>query len=107
MNDRTLAVLEKYDLEVLRSWKGRGAILCETKTGVKILKEYKGNQERLLVQQQLLKEIKKNGSFRIRSFYFNEDQMLLSSTYSSRTALGSAAALGAAGAGSSLTGLSR
>ena len=35
VNDRVLAVLEKYDIEVLRSWKGRGAILCETKTGIK------------------------------------------------------------------------
>lgn len=59
--DRALTVLEKYDLEVLRSWKGRGAILCETKTGIKILKEYKGSQERLLVQQQLLERIKENG----------------------------------------------
>ena len=38
MNDRSVSVLEKYDIEVLRSWKGRGAILCETKTGIKILK---------------------------------------------------------------------
>ena len=59
VNDRALAVLEKYDLEVLRSWKGRGAILCETKTGIKILKEYKGSPERLAIQQQMLKEIKK------------------------------------------------
>lgn len=61
VNDRTLAVLEKYDLEVLRSWKGRGAILCETKTGIKILKEYKGSPERLMIQQQMLEEIKKKG----------------------------------------------
>lgn len=61
MNDRAIAVLEKYDIEVLRSWKGRSAILCETKNGIKILKEYKGSEERLLLQQQLLKEIKKNG----------------------------------------------
>ena len=61
MNDRALAVLEKYDIEVLRSWKGRGAILCETKTGIKILKEYKGSRERLLIQQQLMKEIKEKG----------------------------------------------
>ena len=65
MNDRALAVLEKYDIEVLRSWKGRGAILCETKTGIKILKEYKGSQERLLTQQQLLKKIKENGFYNI------------------------------------------
>lgn len=61
MNDRALGVLEKYDIEVLRSWKGRSAILCETKTGIKILKEYKGGQERLLTQKKLLDKIKEEG----------------------------------------------
>lgn len=61
MNDRAVSVLDKYDIEVLRSWKGRGAILCETKTGVKILKEYKGRSNRLLLQQKLLQTIKENG----------------------------------------------
>ena len=61
VNDRTMAVLEMYDMEVLRFWKGRGAILCETKTGIKILKEYQGSPERLLLQQQLLQNIKRNG----------------------------------------------
>lgn len=61
MNDRAVSVLEKYDIEVLRSWKGRGAILCETKTGITILKEYKGSGTRLLLQQKLLQEIKENG----------------------------------------------
>ena len=61
MNDRAISVLNNYDIEVLRSWKGRGAILCETKEGIRILKEYKGSQERLWLQQQLLKEIKENG----------------------------------------------
>ncbi|MGN1315348.1 MAG: CotS family spore coat protein [Lachnospiraceae bacterium] len=65
MNDRAVSVLEKYDIEVLRSWKGRGAILCETKTGVKILKEYKGSSERLLLQQKLLHSIKEKGYTRI------------------------------------------
>ena len=61
MNDRALGVLEKYDVEVLRSWKGRSAILCETKTGIKILKEYKGGQERLLLQKKLLEKMKEKG----------------------------------------------
>lgn len=61
MNDRSVSVLEKYDIEVLRSWKGRGAILCETKTGIKILKEYRGNEQRLEQQERLLKEIKERG----------------------------------------------
>lgn len=61
MNERAFAVLEKYDIEVLRSWKGRGAILCDTKTGIKILREYKGSLEKLSVQQRLLEKIEENG----------------------------------------------
>ena len=61
MNDKTVTVLEKYDIEVLRSWRGRGAILCETKTGIKILKEYKGSSVRLETQYQLLQNIRKKG----------------------------------------------
>ena len=60
MNDKTLAVLEKYDIEVLRSWKGRSAILCETKTGIKILKEYKGSEKRLSLQKRMLEQIEEN-----------------------------------------------
>ena len=65
MNDRALGVLEQYDIEVLRSWKGRSAILCETKTGIKILKEYKGGQERLLIQKKLLEKIKEKGFYKV------------------------------------------
>ena len=70
MNDKVLEVLEKYDIEVLRSRKGRGTIICETKKGIKVLKEYKGSRERLLQQQQLLKEVKKRG-------FYNIDEILL------------------------------
>lgn len=70
VNDRALAVLEKYDIEVLRSWKGRGAILCETKTGIKILREYKGSPERLSVQKKLLDKIEERG-------FLNKERILL------------------------------
>ena len=61
VNDKTLAVLEKYDIEVLRSWKGRSAILCETKTGIKILKEYNGSEKRLSLQKKILEKMEENG----------------------------------------------
>lgn len=77
VNDRVLGVLEKYDIEVLRSWKGRGAILCETKTGIKILKEYKGSEERLQMQQQLLKEIKENGFYNVEEVIPSKEGSLL------------------------------
>ena len=77
MNDRALAVLEKYDIEVLRSWKGRGAILCETKTGIKILKEYKGSEERLRMQQQMLEKIKENGFSKVEQILTSKEGNLV------------------------------
>ena len=77
MNDRAIAVLEKYDIEVLRSWKGRSAILCETKTGIKILKEYKGSAERLVFLQQLLKEVKRNGFYGLEDIISSKDGEVL------------------------------
>ena len=40
MNDRCVSLLDNYDVEVLRTTKGRGAILCETNQGMLIFKEY-------------------------------------------------------------------
>ncbi|MGL5259940.1 MAG: CotS family spore coat protein [Lachnospiraceae bacterium] len=62
MNDRAISILEKYEIEVLRHRKGRGAILCETKEGLKIFKEYAGSAYRLSTQNLLLKALKENGN---------------------------------------------
>lgn len=77
MNDKTAVVLEKYDIEVLRSWKGRGAILCETKTGLKALKEYKGSQGRMAIQCQMLEKIRENGYINVEEIYPTKEGELI------------------------------
>lgn len=57
MNDRAVALLEQYDVEVLRVRKGRGAILCDTDKGCLIFKEYTGNADRIRMQNTLLQHI--------------------------------------------------
>ena len=47
MNDRAVSILEQYDIEVVRTVKGRGTIICETPQGCKVLKEYKGRTDKL------------------------------------------------------------
>ena len=47
MNDRAVGILEQYDIEVVRTVKGRGTIICETPQGCKVLKEYKGRTDKL------------------------------------------------------------
>lgn len=54
MNDRAVSVLENYECKVLRTYKGRSAIICETDCGLKILKEYRGTEERVAVGNRLL-----------------------------------------------------
>jgi len=55
VNDRSTELLEQYDIEVLRTRKGRGAIVCDTAEGCLIFKEYKGNDEHVELQNKLLK----------------------------------------------------
>lgn len=61
MNDRAISLLEQYDIEVLRTRKGRGAFICDTRQGSITLKEYRGNPQRLELQQQILQRIKELG----------------------------------------------
>ena len=61
MGDRNTSVLEQYDFQVLRTGRGRGAVLCETNCGLKLLKEYTGTLERLSMEDEILNLIKDSG----------------------------------------------
>ena len=61
MNDRAVSLLEQYEIEVLATRKGRGAILCDTDRGTLIFKEYVGSPQHLRVQDRLLKTIAAKG----------------------------------------------
>lgn len=67
MNDRAVELLEQYDIEVLRTRKGRGAIVCDTEKGCFILKEYTGNEERAELQNRLLRTIAAGGAVQTES----------------------------------------
>lgn len=47
LDENSLEVLEQYDLEVKRTWKGRGVYFVETAAGLHMLKEYRGSEEKL------------------------------------------------------------
>lgn len=77
MNDRSVNLLDNYDIEVLRTWKGRGAILCEANQGLFILKEYTGHREKVLFQDALLTMIKEQGFLNAEGIIRNKEQELL------------------------------
>lgn len=61
MNDRAVALLEQYDVEILRTRKGRGVILCDTNRGLLVFKEYEGNEAKLALINRLLSRIRDRG----------------------------------------------
>ena len=67
MNDRAVELLEQYDIEVLKTRKGRGAIVCETDRGCLILKEYSGSSDKIALQNRLLQKIAEEGLIRAES----------------------------------------
>ena len=67
MNDRAVSLLGQYDIEVLRTRKGRGAILCDTNQGCLIFKEYAGNENKIRIQDRLLNHIRETGKIQVES----------------------------------------
>lgn len=77
MNDRCVNLLENYEIDVLRTWKGRGAILCETNIGTLVLKEYKGNPEKCAFQEEVLSFMKDHGFTHTETYLRNKENELL------------------------------
>lgn len=54
MNEKALEVIDQYDLEVSRTWRGRGVYFLETSKGLHMLKEHRGSEEKLQNLHKLL-----------------------------------------------------
>lgn len=61
MNDYCLALLDQYDIEILRTRKGRGAYIVDTSQGQLLFKEYAGSEEMAQLQNRLLTQINEAG----------------------------------------------
>lgn len=61
MNERGLKILEQYDLKVSGTRRGRGAFLCDTDQGLKLVTEFRGSGNRLSFQNKVLKHLREQG----------------------------------------------
>ena len=78
MNERYQEVLEQYEVETLSVRKGRGAWICETDKGLKLLREYRGTVRRLEFEDQVLECLDTRGSLRADQYVRNQEGALLS-----------------------------
>lgn len=77
MNDRAVALLERYDVEIRATRKGRGAILCDTDRGCLIFKEYTGKEDRVRIQDELLNHIAGEGKVAVEQILPTREGELL------------------------------
>lgn len=61
MYNRENLILEQYPFEVKQTSKGRGALICNTSEGLKILKEYRGSEGRADFLYRLLRFLAEHG----------------------------------------------
>lgn len=78
MNDRNTEVLEQYNLEIRTLRKGRGAWLCDTNEGLKLLKEYKGTIKRLEFEEEVLDRIQEESALCVDQYKRNKENELIS-----------------------------
>lgn len=78
MNERNTEVLEQYELEVGTLRRGRGAWVCETDQGYKLLREYKGTKKRLEFEESVLTALQEQGGILVDQYVRNKEGELLS-----------------------------
>lgn len=78
MNEKYTEVLSQYELEILDVKRGRGAWLCETNQGLKLLREYKGTIKRLEFEDQVFTRMEEAGHLNVDRYVRNKDGELLS-----------------------------
>lgn len=77
VNDRYISLLENYEIDASRTWKGRGCVLCETNLGILILKEYTGHLDKCAFQDAVLHMIRESGFDHAETIIRNKEGNLL------------------------------
>ena len=80
MQDYEQSILEQYNLEVNSTRKTRGAILCDAKQGVFLLKEVQMSESRLSALCKLYEHLKEQGYDHVDSIILNKEDEYISRT---------------------------
>lgn len=78
MNDRAVSILENYDFTVNRTYKVRGAFVCETDCGLKILKEYQAPVSKPELMDVLLKDFPANAGVYVDALIADKEGKFIS-----------------------------
>lgn len=77
MEDKINDFFDLYDFKVLRTYKGRGSLICETDQGMMVLREYTGTSEKIELQNQILNQLGTENGVRVDHFIKNKDGKII------------------------------
>ena len=80
MKDQEIHVLEQYDINVNSTRKIRGAVLCDTKQGLMLLRKLETSPKRISILSRLCECLKENGFDRIDCIVANRENQFISVT---------------------------
>lgn len=78
MNDRAISLLENYDFTVIKTHKVRGAFVCETDAGLKILREYQAPVSKLKLMDVLLQAVAENAKVAVDTLVADKEGKFIS-----------------------------
>lgn len=61
MNEKSLKVLEQYEIQITGTKRGRGSYICETNRGKMLLADYTGSEKKLEFVNQVLEALRRQG----------------------------------------------
>lgn len=76
--DRGLGVLDQYGLTAKSVMRGRGALICDTEQGLKIIREYWGSPRKMEQQQKLQQNCRKSGFLLVDQVLSNQEGQVIS-----------------------------
>lgn len=77
MEARAVGLLERYEIEVTKTRKGRDAFICDTDQGCLIFKEYHGNEQKAAFQSTLLERLREVGEISVERIVPDKEGNLL------------------------------
>jgi len=76
--DKGLSVLEQYGLEAAAVYRGRGALICDTKEGMVLIREFCGTKKKLEYQAELLSSISQSSEILVDEILVNQEGSYIS-----------------------------
>lgn len=73
MEDKHEEVLKQYEFKVYNTYRGRGALILDTNQGIKLYKNFEGNRNRLVFENQIKDFLIEQGYNQVDSIVSNKD----------------------------------